>query len=296
MRIFMTGASGFVGSAVVPELLAAGHEVHGLARSDAAAAKLVAAGVTPVPGSLTDHAILREGAAAAEAVIHCGFSHDFSRFKESCDNERIVIATFAEAMRAGGPIVVTSGVGLLPGQRATEETRVPADSPNPRVASEAAVEQALAGGANAIRVRLPIVHGDDDPGFLAILIGLAREKGVSAYPGDGSNNWPAVHRLDVGRLYRLALEQGQAGDVFHAVAEEGVAFRDLATVIGQRLDLPAKGLAPEEVAAHFTWFAHFATMNAKASSERTREALGWTPEREGLIEDLEGSRSYFMAA
>ena len=292
MRIFMTGASGFVGSAVARELIWGGHSVLGLARSDAAAQKLEAAGITVQRGALEDHAVLKSSAGACDAVLHLGFSHDFSRFQESCDNERLVIAAFADAYRGSArPILVTSGVALA--GKIDEDTRVPASHPNPRIATEQAADTAIASGVDVRVVRLPIVHGDRDPGFLAMLIDLARQKGKSAYIGEGANHWPAGHVLDAARVYTLALEKGAAGKRYHAASEGGVAFRDIAQVIGQRLDVPVVSLKPDEIEPHFTWFSHFAQLDAVASSDQTRAVLGWSPTMPGLIADLSTSATYF---
>ena len=292
MRIFMTGASGFVGSAVARELIWGGHAVTGLARSDAAAQKLEAAGVTALRGTLEDHGLLRAGAEACDAVLHLGFSHDFSRFQESCDNERRVIAAFAEAYKGSArSITVTSGVALM--NKADEDTPPPAESHNPRIATEQSAARALDAGIDMRVVRLPIVHGDNDPGFLKMLIDLARQKGKSAYIGEGANHWPAAHVLDAARVYTLGLEKGKAGERYHPASESGVAFRDIAEVIGQRLNLPVVSLKPEEIEPHFTWFSHFAQLDCQALSDKTRARLGWAPTMPGLIADLSASKTYF---
>lgn len=288
MRVFVTGATGFVGSAVVQELIRAGHHVLGLARTDAAAAALSAVGAEVHRGHLEDLESLRAGAASTDGVIHTGFIHDFSRFKENCETDRRAIEALGSALAGSDrPLLVTSGTGLLPPGRLTTEDDVAATA-SPRVASEEAASAAATRGARAIVVRLPpSVHGEGDHGFVPLLIGIARDKGLSVYAGEGDNVWAAVHRFDAARLYRLALEKGAAGAHYHATAEEGVPFRRIAEVIGQRLGVPTVSKSPEEAAEHFGWFAHFAAMDALASSQRTRDALGWQPTGPGLIEDID---------
>ncbi len=296
MRTFVTGATGFIGSAVVGKLIAAGHKVLGLARSDASAALLAAAGADVHRGSLDDLDSLRRGAAAADGVIHTAFIHDFSKFKESCETDRRAIEALGAALVGSErPLIITSGTGLLmPGRLATEDNVVGSGSSSlPRVASEEAADEVAARGVRVSVVRLPpSVHGDGDHGFVPLLIGVARDKGSSAYVGDGLNRWPAVHRLDAAHLYRLVLEQGTAGARYHGVAEEGVAFRDIAGVIGSRLNLPVVSKTAEDAAGHFGWFAHFAALDNPASSQRTRDLLGWQPRQPALIPDLDRAR-YF---
>jgi nucleoside-diphosphate-sugar epimerase len=296
MRVFVTGASGFVGSAVVAELIAAGHQVLGLVRSDASAKSVVAAGAQVHRGDLQDLKSLCSGATATDAVIHTAFIHDFSKFAENCEIDRRAIEALGAAFAGSNrPLIVTSGTGLLtPGRLATEDTVRPTGSAIPRVSEQAGLSL-VSQGVRVSAMRLPpTVHGDGDHGFVPILIGLARDKGVAAYVGDGNNRWPAVHRLDAAQLYRLVLEKGTAGAVYHAVAEQGVPFREIAGVIGRRLNLPVVSKTPEEAAEHFGWFAHFAAMDNPASSAQTQEQMGWRPTRPGLTSDLDHPR-YFPA-
>jgi nucleoside-diphosphate-sugar epimerase len=291
MRIFVTGATGFIGSAIVPELIQAGHRVVGLARSDEGAKALAAAGAEVQRGDVQDLKGLRGGAAKSDGVIHTAFIHDFTKFKENCEIDRRAIEALGEALAGSDrPLIVTSGTGLLsPGRQATEDT-LPPSGPDafPRVASEEATMALVARGVRAAVVRLPpSVHGDGDHGFVPMLIGLAREKGVAAYIGEGNNLWPAVHRFDAATLYRLAVEQGKAGARYHGVADEGVRFREIAQVIGRRLNLPVESKTGEDAANHFGWFAHFAAIDNPASSERTRAELGWQPKQAGLLADLD---------
>ncbi|HEY0207529.1 SDR family oxidoreductase [Acerihabitans sp.] len=296
MRVFVTGATGFVGSAIVKELIAAGHQVLGLARSEAATGSLIAAGAQAHRGSLEDLDSLRAGATLADGVIHTAFIHDFAKFNESCATDRRAIeALGAVVVGTGRPLVVTSATGMMSlGRSATEDDIPQAGSDAlPRVASDEAVAALAKRGARVSLVRLPpSVHGDGDHGFVPLLIGIAREKGVSAYVDEGLNLWPAVHRLDAAHLFRLVLEKGIAGARYHAVAEEGVPFRAIAEVIGRRLNLPIAAKSAGEAADHFGWFAHFAALNSPASSRQTREQLGWRPAQPGLIADLDHER-YF---
>jgi len=293
LRVFVTGATGFIGSAVVRELIEAGHQVVGLARSETAAAALTAAGAGVHRGALEDPGSLRSGAAASDGVIHLAFNNisESTDFAASCQADRRAIETLGEALAGSDrPFVVTSGTALLtPGRLGAEQ-----DAPDPglfaalRGASE---EMALSFAGRGVRVsvvRLPAsVHGDGDHGFVPALIGIARAKGVSAYPGDGSNRWPAVHRLDAAHLFRLALQAAPAGARLHAVADEGVPVRDIADVIGRHLNLPVTAISRQEADGHFTWLAHFITLDVPASSALTQQLLGWVPVQPALIPDLE---------
>ena len=298
MRIFVTGATGFVGSAVVDELMTAGHQVLGLVRSEASATALEAKGAEALRGDLEDVDSLRRGADVCDGVIHTGFIHDFSRFEAVCAVDKRAIEAMGDSLKGSDrPFVITSGTALLsPGRLATEDM-VPnmATHPFPRVATEVAGAELAAQGVRVSMLRLsPSTHGDGDHGFVPILINIAREKGVSAYIGEGLNHWTAVHRFDAARLYRLAVETGAANARYHAVAEESVRFRDIAEMIGRQLNLPVVSKSAADAAEHFGWFAHFAAIDCPASSAATREILGWQPKERGLLADLAHGR-YFEA-
>lgn len=296
MRVFVTGASGFVGSAIVKDLLQAGHRVLGLARSDNSARTLTQLGAEVHRGDIDDPESLKQGAAQCDAVIHTAFNHDFSKFKENCEADRHVIRTLGAALAGSDkPLVITSGIGLLLQDRPIVESDVPPSSDQiPRAASEEAANALAAQGIKVYIVRLPpTVHGEGDHGFIPIMIGMAKEKQQSVYIQDGTNHWPAVHRLDAAIVYRLIIEQRPQQRVFHAVAEPGVDFRVIAESIGKGLNVPVVSKNPEEAQMHFTWFTHFASMNCLASSEVTRHTLGWQPTGRSLVDDL-NSGIYFQ--
>jgi nucleoside-diphosphate-sugar epimerase len=289
MRIFVTGASGFIGSAIIRELIGAGHSVLGLARSDVSAASVAAAGAEVLRGSLDDVDSLCRGAKTADGVIHTAFIHDFSKFVENCEIDRHTIMEIASALEGTDkPMLVTSGTGLAgTGRVATENDRALAGNPIPRVASEEAADAAVKRGARVAVVRLPQVHGGDGKaGLITYLFDIARKKGVSAYVGEGRNRWPAAHRLDVAVLYRLALEKAVAGARYHAVADEGVPVRDIAAVLARQLNVPLKSISPVEAEMHFGWLAHFVGADNPSSSALTHERLGWQPKEIGLIADI----------
>jgi len=294
MRVFVTGATGFVGSAIVAELLGAGHQVVGLARSDKSAMALEAAGVEVRLGSLEDLGGLTEAASASDAVIHTAFGHDFTRFAESSAVDRHAIAALGEALSGSSrPLLATAGVAFLaPGRTAVESDTPPVDPGYPRQ-SEAAIAALAARGVRASLVRLPpSVHGPGDRGFVPMLADIARQKGVSAYIGEGNNRWTGVHRSDAARVYRLALEHCATERAYHAVAEASIPFRAIAEKVAAGLGLPIRSISADEAADHFGWFATFAAMDTPASSERTRAVLGWQPDQVGLLTDL-SSPGYF---
>jgi nucleoside-diphosphate-sugar epimerase len=295
MRIFLTGATGFIGSALVPELINAGHQVLGLTRSDAGAQSLLAAGAEVHRGSLEDLESLRSGAAQSDGVIHCAFDHDFSNFAAVCEKDRRAIEALGDGLVGSDrPLVITSGTGMgnaAPGELATEDVFNP-NHQNPRKVSELTGAAVLQRGVNVSVVRLPQVHDTVKQGLITPLVALSREKGVSAYVGDGLNRYPAAHVLDTARLYRLAVEKQEPGSRYHAVAEEGVPVRDIAEVVGRGLKVPVVSMTQEEAAAHFGWLAMFVGLDLAASSAQTQKRLGWHPTGPGLIADLEQMR-YF---
>ncbi len=309
MRFLVTGASGWIGSAVVPELIGAGHQVVGLARSDASAAALTAAGAAVQRGTLDDLDALR-AAVASDGVIHLAFKHDIAfsgGFQDAADADRRAVETFGDALAGSDrPLVIASGtLGLLPGHVATErdghgsgpEVGAMGGGPQTRMAT---AELTLSLASRRVRssiVRLPPTnHGEGDHGFIAALVGIARAKGVSGYVGDGTSRWPAVHRLDSAHLFRLALESAPAGSTLHGVAEEGVATSDIAEVIGRHLDLPVVSISPDAAAEHFAWLADFFAIDSPASSALTRELLGWQPTHPGLIDDLDQGHYFHDAS
>jgi nucleoside-diphosphate-sugar epimerase len=296
MRVFVTGATGFIGAAVVQELIGSGHRVLGLARSDAAARSLVAVGAEAHRGALEDTESLQRGAAGSDGVIHTAFIHDFANMAAAAEVDRLAIEALGRAIvGTDRPFVVSSALALLAqGGICTEESALDLSSVDAhRIASESA---ALSFGSHGVRVSVvrlpPSVHGDGDRAFVAALIRIAREQGVSAYLGEGRNRWPSVHRLDAAHLFRLALEQAAAGSRLHCVGEEGVPTRDIADMIGRRLNVPVVSIAPEQAFAHFGWLGHFFALDLPASSGRTREQLRWRPRGPGLLSDLELGR-YF---
>ncbi|OQP44777.1 3-beta hydroxysteroid dehydrogenase [Niastella yeongjuensis] len=288
MRVFVTGASGFVGSAIVQQLLQAGHQVLGLVRSDKGAEAVTNLGAEPYRGDLDDLESLQKGAAQCDAVIHTAFNHDFSRYKDNCDNDYQVILAMGKALAGTNkPLVVTSGVGLLHADRLLTENDKPASSSAiPRAASEEAAIAVAEQGVNSYIVRLPIVHGPNDHGFIPIVIGITKDKGISAYIGEGNNTWSGVHRLDAAVVYRLIVEQQPAQKAFHAVAEAGIPFKQIATVIAKELQVPVTSKEGADAEAHFGWFKHFAAMGVPVSSELTRTTLGWKPVQPGMLEEL----------
>ncbi|WP_374009063.1 SDR family oxidoreductase [Leifsonia sp. LS-T14] len=290
MRVFVTGASGWIGSAVVPELLAAGHHVVGLARNEGSADRLRSAGAEPIPGDLDDLEALHAAASSADAVIHLAFKHDFSDYAASGATERAVVQTFIDALEGTGkPFLFASGIALVaPGRIATEDDASPFSAPDaPRGGAEVLALGAADRGIRPVALRFaPTVHGEGDHGFAAVLAGIAREKGLAGYVGDGTNRWPAVHRSDAGRLVRLALDSPDTAPVVHAVAEEGIPTRLIAEAIGAAEGVPTASIDPDDVDAHFGWIGRFFGIDIPASSALTRARLGWEPTGPTLFDDL----------
>jgi nucleoside-diphosphate-sugar epimerase len=306
MRVFVTGASGWIGSAVIPELIAAGHDVIGLARSDASAAAVAATGAEALRGTLLNLDALRAAAAASDGVIHLAFQHDIAfsgRFQEAADTDRRAVDALAETLAGSGrPLVIASGTtGVALGRVATERdghdlsaSEHLAGGPRTRATTAERVLSLAARDVRSSVLRLPpTVHGDGDHGFMAALVAIARQRGVSGYIDDGSNRWAAVHRLDAAKLFRLALEKATAGSTLHAIADEGVPIRDVAEVIGRHLHMPTVAVPRDAAGQHFGWLADFLAMDTPASSARTRELLEWEPTQPGLIEDLDQGH-YFL--
>jgi len=290
MRIFLTGATGFIGSKIIPELIQAGHQVLGLTRSEAGAKQLTAAGAEVHRGDLEDPTTLRRGAEKADAVIHCAFDHDFSRFVENCQKDKRNIEAMGEALVGSKrPLIITSGTGMGsrgPGQLASEDVYDAANA-NPRKISEETGAAIAARGVNVSYVRLPQVHDTKKQGLITPLIEISRAKGRVAYVGDGKNRWPSAHVSDVARLYKLALDRAEPGARYNAVGEEGVTAKDIAEALGRSLKLPVVSLTGDEVPAHFGWMAMFAGLDMPASNAITRKKLSWTPVGPGLIADLD---------
>lgn len=293
MKVFVTGATGFIGTAVVQELLVAGHQVLGLARSKESAKKLIDAGAEPHYGDLTDFESLKLGARLSDAVIHLGFVHDFGRFQEMCILDCGVIGAIGDALTGTEkPFLITSGTALFSKDGTTTENDRSVNHPHPRIATENVADEQAARGINVAVIRLsPSVHGEGDKnGFVPLFIKIAKEKGVAAMVDGGNNHWPAVHRLDAARLYRLALEKPfEKGTRYHAVAEEGVQLKTVAAEIAKRLSIPLVSLNGEETERHFSWFTHFVKLDNQSSSAQTRKSLGWNPVYPTLLDDLKGS-------
>lgn len=290
MRIFVTGAPGFIGTALVPELIKAGHQVLGLTRSEAGAEKLRAAGAEVLHGNIEDLASLREGAAQTDGIIHLAFNHDFTQFQKNCDDDRRAIEAMGEVLLGSDrPFVITSGTALA---HSSDGTPAKEDDPiaswNPRVISEAAVKELTARGVNTSIVRLPQVHDTHKQGLVPYITAVARERRKSVYLDEGTNRWPAAHVSDVARLYRLAYEKAEPGAIYHAVDEEGVSMKDIAEALGRGLKVPVVSIKTEESQAHFGWLSMFAELDMPASSALTQKKLNWKPSGPGLITDLNG--------
>jgi nucleoside-diphosphate-sugar epimerase len=291
MRVFVTGATGFIGSLVVKDLIAAGHQVIGVYRSEEKAPALAATGAEVYRGSIDDPESLKDGASRSDGVIHLAFNHDFSKFVANCQTDRRVINALGSVLAGSDrPLIVTSGTAIAkvaPGEPATEDAPAITSNDFPRAASEEATAEAAASGVNTSVVRLPQVHDPERQGLISPWIAIAREKGLLAYIGEGRNRWPAAHISDVARLYRLAIERSEPGAIYNAVAEEGVPARNIAETVGRRLKLPVKSISPEEAGGYFGWLAHLAGRDMPASSAQTQKKLGWRPIGPGLIADLE---------
>jgi len=294
MRVFVTGATGFIGTAVVKELLGNGHKVVGLARSKDKGAALAALGADVLHGSVEDADVLKSGVSRADGVIHTAFNHDFTKYVANCEDDRRVIGVLGAALAGSQrPLIVTSGTGIVhgkPGHAATEEDAAVASTAIPRAMTEEATNDLVRKGINAAVVRLPQVHDTERQGLVSYAIMVAQEKKVSAFVGEGKNRWPAAHVIDTARLYRLALERAERGAVYHAVAEEGISLKQIAEVLGRKMQIPVRSIPPSEAAAHFGWLATFAAADAPASSALTRRRLAWHPTGPGLIADLEGMK------
>jgi nucleoside-diphosphate-sugar epimerase len=292
MRVFVTGATGFIGSAIVSELINAGDQVLGLTRSDAGAESLIAAGAEVHRGDLEDLESLRSGAAMSDGVIHTAFNHDFSQFQKNCDDDRKAIEAIGDVLLGSArPFVVTSGTAIAANVDGKPSTEVgPTAAWNPRAASEAAVRELAARGVNTSVVRLAQIHDTRKQGLVPYVLAVAREKRVSAYIGDGGNRWPAAHVSDTARLYRLAFEKAMPGAIYHAVHEEGVSMKAIAEALGRGLKVPVVSIDPGETEAHFGWLARFAPHDMPSSSALTQEWLGWRPTGPGLISDLDGMK------
>jgi nucleoside-diphosphate-sugar epimerase len=290
MRIFLTGATGFIGSAIVPELIKAGYQVLGLTRSESGAQSLMAAGAEVHRGSLEDPESLRDGAAKSDGVVHLAFNHDFSQFQKNCENDCKAIEAIGEVLLGSNrPFIITSGTAIaanVDGKPSTEDS--PGASWNPRAGSEALANEMTVRGVTISTVRLPQVHDTRKQGLVPYVHGVAREKRVSAYIGDGSNRWPAAHVSDVARLYRLALAKAERGAIYHAVDEEGVSMKAIAEALGRGLKVPVVSIKPEEAEAHFGWLAHFAGHDMPSSGALTQHKLNWQPTGPSLIADLDG--------
>lgn len=292
MRVFVTGASGFVGSAIVKELLSAGHKVLGLVRSEDKAKQLISNGAEAYYGNLDEPESLIDGTSQCDAVIHTAFNHDFSRYKENCENDRKIITLLGNALAGSNrPLVVTSGIGIINSDGLiTEDDLPPSSDIAPRAASEEAANALAEKGAKTYIVRLPpTVHGQGDHAFIPVIVGIAKEKGVSAYVDSGENKWSAVHRLDAARVYRLIIEQQPKQKVFHAAGEQGIAFKDIAAAIGKGLGIPVISKTASEAAAHFGWIHHFVAIGVPASAQKTMDTLGWLIQEPGLLDDIAAS-------